>query len=508
METLEDRYLAQVGFEHRKNFAQFFTPRPIADFMRTWIMGGKKTCELFDPAFGLGAFFADASEDLTARGIELDPEVLVFYLSHSSKKKKEVIQGNYLLEFDRHYDNIICNPPYLKFQRFDQKEAVLEAFQKKFGIRLSGYTNIASAFLVKSIFELNEGGRLAYIMPVEFLNAGYGIQIKELLLQTRHLACILQLSCEQEAFPEATTSLCILLYDSGKSFSDLSFYSVDELSQLNDVLNTQPTRKISYDNLNPNEKWSIYFKSLENCVQLNEKSLVPLSIYGHFSRGIATGANEFFVLRQSDVSRLALQEKEYAACITKSAQIVRSVFTQSDFNLLVSKDAPVYLLNASTELSLAAQKYIRYGEIQGFNQRYITRNRTPWYKMERRAAAPIMLNVFSRNGYKAVRNYSLVQSLTPFHCFYPSLFGAGRMDLLFLFLYSRVGHSILGASVRKYGNKLEKFEPNDLNRSLVPSEEFLDGVLSHHVTHLMNRLSDGEDIQDEADLLFKGLLVS
>jgi adenine-specific DNA-methyltransferase len=506
MESLQTQYLSQVGDEHRKQYAQFFTPQPIANFMRKWVLSGETNTELFDPAFGLGAFFEDLLEEVRAKGMEVDSQVLEFYLAYRKRTKAAIKHANYLLEYGQRYANIICNPPYLKFQKFDQKESALEGFQKHFGIKLSGYTNIASAFLVKSIFELAKGGRLAYIMPPEFLNAGYGRQVKELLAQRRHLSHILQISCEQEAFPDATTSLCILLYDSAVKFSEISFYSVDKLSQLPEVLNTRPVQKIPYNTLNPSEKWGIYFTPSNECVRFNKKYLIPLLTYGHFSRGIATGANEFFVLRKSDVSRLALQTADYAGCITKSAQIVRPIFTQDDFNDLAIKDAPVYLLNVTSSSSPAARQYIHYGESRGFNQRYITRNRTPWYKMERRTSAPIMLNVFSRNGYKAVRNYSTVQSLTPFHCFYPNLFGTSIIDLLFLYLYSQTGHSILASSVRKYGNDLEKFEPNDLNRSLVPSEEFFARVPTDLVTQLMHRLSAGEDIQVEADLLFASLL--
>ena len=462
MRTLQEQYLTQVGREHRKKYAQFFTPRPIADFMRNWVLAGNARQELFDPAFGLGAFFDNAQDDLLVQGMEVDSQVLEFNLAHQKGTKVAIKHANYLLEYGQRYANIICNPPYLKFQRFDQKEVVLDAFQKRFGITLSGYTNIASAFLVKSIFELAAGGRLAYIMPPEFLNAGYGRQVKELLVQKRHLSHILQLSCEQEAFPDVTTSLCILLYDNARFFPVVRFHSVSALSQLPEILDVEPVKEVPYERLQAADKWGNYFKAQTQGQHFQSKNLVPLSTYGHFSRGIATGANEFFVLRKSDVSRLALQDADYADCITKSAQITRPIFTQKDFDALVNKDAPVYLLNVTSNLSSAAKEYIRYGENCGFNQRYITRNRTPWYKMEKRASAPIMLNVFSRNGYKAVRNYSTVQSLTPFHCFYPNLFGVGIIDLLFLYLHSRTGHSILASSVRKYGNELEKYEPNDL----------------------------------------------
>ena len=38
----EKEYVGVVGLEHRKRFAQFFTPEAIADFMARWVLDGRK----------------------------------------------------------------------------------------------------------------------------------------------------------------------------------------------------------------------------------------------------------------------------------------------------------------------------------------------------------------------------------------------------------------------------------------------------------------------------------
>lgn len=52
----EKEYVGVVGLEHRKRFAQFFTPEAIADFMARWVLDGRKKADVLEPAFGLGAF--------------------------------------------------------------------------------------------------------------------------------------------------------------------------------------------------------------------------------------------------------------------------------------------------------------------------------------------------------------------------------------------------------------------------------------------------------------------
>ena len=101
---------------------------------------------------------------------------------------------------------------------------------------------------------------------------------------------------------------------------------------------------------------------------------------------------------------------------------------------------------------------------------------------------------------------SNVQSLTSFHCFYPNMFGELRVNALFLYLFSDIGHRILASSIRKYGNNLDKFEPNDLNEAIVPSEAFLDSIPSAKIEACYRKLAAGEDIEPELSVMFQPLL--
>lgn len=112
-----------------------------------------------------------------------------------------------MLSWGRKHTNIVCNPPYMRFQKFLNRDAVFSAFAKNAGLRLSGYTNTASAFLIKSLLELDGKGRLAYIMPLEFLNTGYGRAVKAKLLEGGHLAAIIKVDCEKQIFPDGKRRL-------------------------------------------------------------------------------------------------------------------------------------------------------------------------------------------------------------------------------------------------------------------------------------------------------------
>ena len=501
-----DEYIEIVGVLHRKRFAQFFTPPLIAEFMVSWVLGGVNNSEVYDPAFGLGAFFDATPKDVSFIATDVDSQIVSYFKKYNGRQPTELRVDDYLCHFGRHYANIVCNPPYLRFQKFANRSQVFSLFKEKLGIQLSGYTNTASAFLLKSLSELDEKGRLAYILPSEFLNTGYGRVVKQALLDGCHLHSIVQIECEREAFSDATTSVCIVLIDNAKTFESVSFRTVKSLEDLKDVLGIKPVRSVPVSKLEPKSKWGCYFFSKDDVVSINDEAFVRLSSYGRFSRGIATGANEFFVLSNSDKARLCLPEKVCIPCITKSKQLTGATFTDGDFSKLSSNDESVFLFSPGEYSYLPeVQAYIKYGESMGYNARFITRNRTPWYKTEMRAPSPVLLNVFSRNGYKVVRNDTSVVTLTNFHVFYPGVSCGKYVDWIYLYLLSDVGHSILSLSKRKYGNSLEKFEPNDLNDAYVPCQAYFDGKGQAVCVRMMESIRNGADVRDSLNELFSDL---
>ena len=465
-----DSYIGAVGDAHRKNFGQFFTHQKVADFMISWALDSGVP-KLFDPAFGLGAF-RPQSPAVEFSALEIDPCIVNFYREKTEGASDFIRISDYLTTWGQRHSNIICNPPYMRFQKFKNRDIVSDLFKSKIKTNLSGYTNTASAFLLKSISEMDGTGRLAYIMPLEFLNAGYGAEVKSRLLEGGHLYGIISLECEKDIFPDAVTSVGIILYDSAKVYSHVSFFAVKGIDDLNRLGVINPTSRLKADEISPEVKWLPFFS--ENKINFDSTKLLELSHYGRFSRGIATGANEFFVLSQSSINRLGLTPQDYVPCITRSAQIKNSFFSKKCLNLLAEKDAPVFLFSAGSNASKAAQNYIKYGEEMGFDQRFLTKHRTPWYKTEVRLPSLLLLGVFSRGGYKVILNDSDSVHLTCYHGFQPNLFGSDYVNHIFLYLSSKIGRKLLSLSMRKYGDDLDKFEPNDLNSAFVPSPEVFD----------------------------------
>jgi adenine-specific DNA-methyltransferase len=498
-------YTRMVGNLHRKNFGQYFTESRVAEFMIQWVAAGNPS-SIYDPAFGLGAFY-DAAKALGFHGdfmgAEIDQIILSFFQNKTNAFKLSIEQTDYLSLWGRTHNAIVCNPPYMRFQKFKGREKVFEDFQSNLGIKLSGYTNIASAFLVKSIHELSFGGRLAYIMPLEFLNTGYGTIVKELLIKDGGLRTIIKLDCERDVFPEVTTSIGIILFEKRKSSAPTKFFVVKNLSELGQLIEKESVSPISQSNLSPKEKWLMRF---EKNTSININHLVPISEYGSFVRGIATGANEFFTLSKKQIGSLQLLKDEVVPCITKSAQIRGTIFKEVDFEKLVEIDTPVFLLNLNGKLSNKANEYIAYGKSMGYDKRYLTKCRTPWYKIEKREPSPLWFGVFSREGFKVIRNYTNALNLTCYHGFRPNIFGIRFVDHLLLFFLSLAGRTILSQNMRKYGDSLNKFEPNDLNCAMCPNAAWFENISNEVVKREVTYLRDQGKLSEDAQSLFSNLI--
>lgn len=475
----ESLYISEIPVSYRKDYGQFFTPSSVARIMAQWVVkDSPKT--ILDPAFGLGIFYDEVIKCGSSHisrfiGYEIDKNIIAYLSSNENKPKLKIFNENYLEAELGSFDGIICNPPYMRFQKFLNRHSILPKIEKKIGKKLVGYSNIASVFLVKALKELNSNGNLSFIMPFEFFNAGYGKEIKESLLEDNLLKQIVIFSNEKDIFPDAVTTVCVLLCKNDKREDSVKVTQIKEKDELDKITNIEDyyQKEINPSELPYGKKWSPIILSL-----FSEQSIpdgfCKLSLYGTFRRGIATGANAFFSLARSDIESMGIDDNNRCKCITKSQQIQKPVFTDNDFSNLYNSNKPVYCLNVKDPEKQKICDYIKYGEKLGYNKRYLTKKRCPWYKIERREPAPILFGVFNRGRLKVIRNFTNAINFTCFHSFYPNMFSEKLINKLFVYLLSNIGQEIIKTNKRSYGNKLDKFEPGDLNDSLCPNPDQLE----------------------------------
>lgn len=495
----EKEYAGVVGLEHRKRFAQFFTPEAIADFMARWVLDGRKKMDVLEPAFGLGAFSRSLFKQnpkVRVVGYEADETIYNYAAENVAQAGSDVLLYNedYLrASWKDKYDGIICNPPYLKFHDYDNASLV-PLVNGQLGIRLNGFTNLYTLFLLKSISQLRDGGRMAYIVPSEFLNSDYGVEVKRALLRSGVLRHVVVVDFTQCAFDDALTTACILLCHKDGSLSEVRFSHVSDVDQLQASLADYSVW--AADQLKPETKWKQYYEGARSA---DYRHLVPFSTFAKVSRGIATGANDYFTFRESKKELYGIPERCLMRCVCHSTDVHGLFFTDDDFQRLSHSDKAVYLFNGRADgEDEHVREYISLGEETGADKRYLTASRKPWYAIENRKPSPIWVSVFNRKGLRFVRNIAGVSNLTTFHCVYDA--GVVDIDVLFGYLVTNVAKEIFMDNSRQYGNGLVKFEPNDLNKGKAVDLRLLTEEEAQLVSAASQRLQC-QGIEDEIILL-------
>lgn len=487
--------------------------------MAKWVLDGERRESLADPALGLGIFArAVARESAGAHrlsGFELDPAMAgraaALLAGLPDRIALRIERGDYLdSNWDARFDGILCNPPYLRFQEYPGRSARIKAFEDRMGLKLAGLTNIHCLFLLKSLHQLAPGGRAAYILPWEFLNAGYGARIKEYLLASGSLrhAVVFDSRPGPGLFAGAVTTACILLFGracppgpasgTARGRSEVAFHRASADQDLGALYRERiaapaaapapgvppsgaspagspsagapsgmpGTRILPMEGLDPAVKWKEYWRVASPA---GYRNMAPIGDFACVLRGIATGCNDFFTLDEAAARAASLPDECLLPCVARARDAAGPFFRTRDFEALKARGGRVWLLDAEGRRQSEVLAYLAAGLRDKVHERFLTRHRSPWYALEKREPAPLWVSVFNRDGgLKPVLNRAGVRNLTAFHCVYPRPGAEAWMDALFAWLLTGAARAIVRENGREYGAGLEKIEPKDLAGARAP----------------------------------------
>lgn len=507
LDKFENNYLSKTSIEYRKKYAQFFTPLPIAEIMAQWLLGNGNLKTVLEPAFGLGIFsriLLNYKPNLIIKGFEIDLNIFEqaqeIFLPFQNVNL--LLKDYIYYDWENKYDGIICNPPYFKFHDYDNKK-IIAAIEEKLAYQFSGFTNLYSLFIVKSLWQLNLNGRAAYLVPSEFMNSDYGKQIKSYLIKDKSLRYVIVIDFQENIFNDALTTASLLLFAKDNQSHTVQFININknqDLVTVEELLKAYPhydnNNIITFKQIKSEIKWRYYYQQQNS---QKYKNLIPFSLYGKVVRGIATGANNYFCFNQSQAEKHQISSQYLLPCICKSRDVKTLFFRESNFQQLKQEDKQIFLFNAISPEDEAVKLYIEKGIREKINQKYLTSTRNPWYRLENREVAPIWVSVFHRKGLRFIRNEANISNLTTFHGVYVNPIYSHKLDLLFAYLLTDIAQEIFNDYRREYGNGLKKFEPNDLNKAQILNLDLLDNKQENEIINLLNLYRKSEIEQQPTD---------
>ncbi len=500
----EGQFIEATSRRQRKQRGQFFTPASYANIMVDWIQTASPRTVL-DPAVGTGVLI-NASQRRSVgcafTGYDIDP--LALELAQKRLQGAALYHQDFLAsDQGERFDAIIANPPYIIHREYDLDPLIAEHIDQLSGQKFSRQSNLYVYFVVKICEQLNEGGRAAIIIPAEWMSANYGQPLKAYLLNNGLLRELVTIDCAGHAFADNMATASILLIEKDSSVPELlqSHYvpvgkvvtSLTELEHAPDVVH----QRLPTDVLRSRKKWDAL---ISRSVAPRAEGSVKLGDLVTTKRGIATGANSFFLLSRDEAEQHGLETGRMDRCIGKTAQVADICFTGTDFDELAEAGQACFLFNPKGNLTPAEADYIRRGECEGIPLKHGPRTKKIWYAAETREAAPIWASTFGRGRMRFVHNAASVKTLTCFHGLYPKGLTVRQIRALAALLNSDMMQHRIADHVRRFASGLMKLEPRDILDIEVPDIRLVPPEIAERLSDwLEGDTSDGNK-REEARL--------
>ena len=465
---------------------QFWTPQWVAEAMVAYVVAkGKDT--VFDPAVGGGAFLLAArtlshelGRAIAFSGAEIDPCALKEALDSgvSEGDLANVTIGDFLATpASTRLSGIVANPPYIRHHRLSpEKKAGLRAYGASIiGEPLDGRAGYHVYFLLKALQLLEAEGRLAFIMPADTCEGVSAPILWRWITSHYHLEAVITFAPDATPFPGVDTN-------------PLDFF----------IRNSAPEKHLLWVRCNQPEgqdlkAWALRgpkaakFPSLDIIRRELREALgsglsrppiedaargPELRQFARIMRGIASGANDFFLFTRERAVELGLPQEFLLPAIVRTRDVPGVELTRELLDRLDAEGRPTLLLSLDgrplEQFPQHMREYLEKGEKEGISIGILVKTRQPWYRMETRKVPPFLFAYLGRRNARFVRNAAGVVPLTGFLCVYPRRQDAAFLSKLWQALSDPRTIANLVMVGKSYGDGCIKVEPRPLERLMIP----------------------------------------
>jgi adenine-specific DNA-methyltransferase len=455
--------------EERYGLGQFFTPPAIAEFMADAVRDIQPETVL-DPGVGGGVLLRTVGRGHRRFGLDVDP-LAVEVASLSLGADVELAIGDFLdpvawpLSIDS-FDAIIANPPYVRHHNLNaEHKALAQRYSTRLQLKVSSLSGSYVYFFLEALLRLNDGGRLVFITPTEFLDVRYGSAVKEALLKFCEIDEVLVLEMEDLAFDGVLTTSAITV--ATKTPRPRRLYRLTE-ARLNRGVQRGRTVELSARAAPAHDPWTPHLPSrAERIASLIEGRTAKLGDYARVRRGIASGDNSFFCLTRGEAEAWGIEPEYLVPVVVGAKDLPPSGDLDEAFRgERIESGARALLLfcHASKEVLAGTNvlRYIEHGESLGLPERFNCRTRSPWYGVEQVPPPDFFVTYMARQRARFVRNTVGARCMT-------SLLNVWAKpgispETLRPILEDPTNAQLLREFGRTYGGGLGKIEPRDLLR--------------------------------------------
>jgi adenine-specific DNA-methyltransferase len=453
--------------------------RDIAEYAVSLFDSTDSQIHFGDPAVGTGAFYSALLQVLpqeriaSAIGVDISRQQVAAAQWRWSDRGMEVMKGDYLhMERLPHRTLILANPPYLRHQdiKSKYKQDLRERASVKMGMRISARSGLYVYFLLLSHTWMEEDAVGAWIVPSEFMQTAYGDAIRRYLTSKVQLIRIHKFDDADPQFENALVLPAVLVFRNRLPIPDQTVI----LSSGGTLGKPATTDHISVEALSREEKWFIP----RHTVSARPSSGIRIGDIFAVRRGIATGANDFFVMKREIAAALGIPQAALRPVLPKARTLVTDIVErEEDGYPQVSPQLCLLDYDRSEEEIRTRHprlwEYLMSAADLGILERNLVRNRHPWYKQEQRAPPPFLCTYMGRRRADAppvrfIWNKSDAVATNTYLMLYPRASLAALLKeqpgvaAEIFALLQKTAQETMSESWRVHAGGLHKIEPGEL----------------------------------------------
>ncbi len=480
---------ASKSAAERNRLGQFATPNTLAieilSYSKTLLPPNEKI-RFLDPALGTGSFYSALLKSFSieqiesAVGYEVDRDYAETALKLWANTLLKVNLEDFTQSVPPEQENLrpnllVCNPPYVRHHHLsiEKKNFLRDLGIKSTGIQLSGLAGFYCYFMLAAHGWMSRNGLGCWLIPSEFMDVNYGGKIKDYLLNKVTLLRVHRFDSDDLQFDNVLVSTSVIWFRNTKPNCDyyVNFTCGGTVSE------PMFSKIVSSKVLKESAKWNR--ATVDDTQKTSIKSKVKLSDLFDIKRGVATGANNFFILSAEKISKLGIPNELLTPILPSPRYLPDDeIFADAQGNpnlkhklfLLTCKQPPEELrINYPS-----VWNYLQQGVEAGIPERYLCKHRSLWYLQETRYSTKFLCTYMgrhqSKNGkpFRFILNHSKAIAPNVYLMMYPKQHLATLLaaDPELLQSVWKALNSIPVQSLihegRVYGDGLHKLEPREL----------------------------------------------
>jgi predicted RNA methylase len=481
----------------RNKLGQFATPTMLAvDILRyaKSRMSSRARIYFLDPAFGTGAFYSallrvfPVSQIASAIGFEIDPRYVeqsrkIWYNTPLKLKEVDFTRTVPPVLKENRINLLICNPPYVRHHHLSnsEKKRLQQLAYEASNIKLNGLTGLYCYYICLAHRWMAKNCLAGWLIPSEFMDVNYGHQLKKYLLESVTLLHIHHFRPEDLQFKDADVSSAVVWFKNNpppsEHFVRFTYGSSLRKPEISKLISTRMLRTVP--------KWTRIQSSSGILFVRNQ---VRLSDLFEIKRGLATGGNDFFILKPEMIARYHIP-KQFLKPILPNPRYLFHDEIGTDRNGNPTITQKFFLLSCNLPENTVKKKYpllwkyLQLVRAKGIHKRYLCRHRSPWYSQENRLPALFLCSYMGRQGtnshrpFRFILNYSKATAANAYLLLYPKKKLAQMLEdnlcskRAIWEALKEIPQDTLIHSGRVYGGGLHKIEPRELGS--VPADIIL-----------------------------------